>query len=244
MKTNLDKWNYWNELIVTQTKLFIESQCETMPTKIYRIYPSGKIGIGEVTEVNYAYHINGSYFHLQFFTKKPTKDDVLKLKNYYELSIPMVKERIMFKYSEPFGTGTSRASSVHFLFDNSKNKNLTTCENQAKEISLIFTSKTEEWNRFLNEHKKDKDYKYIENGYKFLGWQNGWKSVYFDAEGNATEDATKRNSFGYSSADHPEYGTCKNANHNNIEVSHNQRGSENTVSCPTCKIYWKYDCSD
>ena len=23
-----------------------------------------------------------------------------------------------------------------------------------------------------------------------------------------------------------------------------QRGSENTVSCPICKIFWKYDCSD
>ena len=244
MKTNLEKWNYWYNLIVAKTKQFIESQCETIPTKIYKIYPSGKIGIGEVTGVDYNYRLNGNNFYLQFFTKKPTKDDVLKLKKYHELNIPMTRERIMFKYSELFGNGSSRASSVHLLFDNSKNENLTTCENKAKEISLMLTSEYDKKNKFLDEHKKDKNYNYNENGYKCLGWQNGWKHVYFDAEGNVTEDPTKRKSFGYSTADHPEYGACKDAKHLHIEVQHNQRGSENTVSCPICKIYWKYDCSD
>ena len=31
-----------------------------------------------------------------------------------------------------------------------------------------------------------------EAGYKFLGWQNGWKHVYFDEDGNQTTgDASK-----------------------------------------------------
>jgi hypothetical protein len=81
-------------------------------------------------------------------------------------------------------------------------------------------------------------------GYKFLGWQNGWKHVYFDEQGNQTTDDKLKRSFGYLESDYPEYGKCKRLKHINDEVQHNQRASENTVSCDICKIYWKYDCSD
>ena len=81
-------------------------------------------------------------------------------------------------------------------------------------------------------------------GYKFLGWQNGWKHVYFDVDGNITTDDTKIKTFGYTKEDYPEYGNCKEQKHKLDEVQHNPRGSENTVSCDICKIYWKYDCSD
>lgn len=88
------------------------------------------------------------------------------------------------------------------------------------------------------------DAKLKEEGYKFLGWQNGWKSVYFDANGNVTTDDKTRKSFGYLTADYPEYGKCRDEKHKRDDVQHNPRGSENTVSCDICKIYWKYDCSD
>lgn len=80
--------------------------------------------------------------------------------------------------------------------------------------------------------------------YVFLGWQNGWKHVYFDEKGNETTDTEKRKSFGYAERDYPEYGACRRQKHVLDEVQHNQRGSENTVSCDICRIYWKYDCSD
>ncbi len=81
-------------------------------------------------------------------------------------------------------------------------------------------------------------------GYKFLGWQNGWKHVYFDVSGKVTEDRASAKSFGYTKEDYPEYGACLELKHKRDDVSHNLRGSENTVSCDICKIYWKYDCSD
>jgi len=73
-------------------------------------------------------------------------------------------------------------------------------------------------------------------GYKFLGWQNGWLYV----DGKVSPDK------------HPEYCECLNKGHNKWDhpdgpwasYQHNSRGSENTVSCNICKIYWKYDCSD
>lgn len=80
--------------------------------------------------------------------------------------------------------------------------------------------------------------------YKFLGWQNGWKHVYFDKDGNVTINDREKKTFGYLTKDHPEYGACRDAGHKIDEVSHNNRGSENTCSCDICKIYYKYDCSD
>ena len=82
-------------------------------------------------------------------------------------------------------------------------------------------------------------------GYKNLGWTNGWKSIMLDADGNVTDDyKLYRKHGGYSKDQHPEYNACRDAEHKTDECQHNQRGSENTISCDICKIYWKYDCSD
>jgi hypothetical protein len=63
-----------------------------------------------------------------------------------------------------------------------------------------------------------------ENNYKFLGWQNGW-----DYQNKLFPN---------------DYNICLIQKHKLDEIQHNSRGSENTVSCDICKIYWKYDCSD
>jgi hypothetical protein len=74
-----------------------------------------------------------------------------------------------------------------------------------------------------------------------------------DKDGNETTDTKLYVKFGgYSRIEHPEYCDCLAKGHNDWKkpeghwdnVQHNQRGSENTVSCDVCKIYWKYDCSD
>lgn len=82
-----------------------------------------------------------------------------------------------------------------------------------------------------------------DEGYIFLGWQNGWRHVYFDKEGNVTDDPEKRYSFGYLPEDQPEYCKCRELGHRTKNVQNTPSGSENTVSCDICKIYWKYDCS-
>ena len=83
--------------------------------------------------------------------------------------------------------------------------------------------------------------------YKYLGYQNGWKSVRFDEDHNQVSGlpGEKRAvTFGYLTEDYPEYGRCRDAKHKCGEKSMNRRGSENVVWCDTCKIYWKYDSSD
>ena len=58
--------------------------------------------------------------------------------------------------------------------------------------------------------------------YAFLGWMNGW-------DWNNKPDA---------------YVSCKAKGHKSIEVSHSIRGSDNTIYCDICKIWWKCDSSD
>lgn len=80
--------------------------------------------------------------------------------------------------------------------------------------------------------------------YKFLGWQNAWAT-----NPNGKDERGFPVFGGYK--DEPEYQACLSKGHNdrrNAEhwghIQHNPRGSENTVWCDACRIYWKYDCSD
>ena len=82
--------------------------------------------------------------------------------------------------------------------------------------------------------------------YKFLGCQNGWKHVYFDEDGNQTTGGPgekPKRTFGYLTADYPEYGKCRDAGHKHHEMQLTASGSDNVVWCDICKIYWEYDCS-
>ena len=97
----------------------------------------------------------------------------------------------------------------------------------------------------MKAHKDDLNRKLKEANYKFLGWQNGWKSVLLDWDGNIVDrDSGKGRMVGYTKEDHPEYRNCVDQKHKLDNCQHSPRGSENTVSCDICKIYWKYDCSD
>lgn len=84
-------------------------------------------------------------------------------------------------------------------------------------------------------------------GYKDLGWQNGWKHVYFDENDQVTPDRSKAKYAGYTEEDYPEYGKCKRLKHKHENYDNSlfqNRGTDNIVICHECKIYWHYDCSD
>jgi hypothetical protein len=95
----------------------------------------------------------------------------------------------------------------------------------------------------MKAHSNEIDKLLKESNYKFLGWMNGWKHVYFN-DNKEVVDRDKATGFGYLPKDYPEYCSCVEANHPRHEVSRGNRGYENTVSCDICKIYWKYDSSD
>jgi len=84
--------------------------------------------------------------------------------------------------------------------------------------------------------------------YKYLGYQNSWKHVYFDENNVETTDNKLKRSFGYRKDDYPEYMECINCGHNKDNtiksIQHNPRGSNVTYWCPIHKIFWKVDMSD
>jgi len=240
MKTNLEKWNYYLGLLNKKADAFMDEISPIIPSVFYKVELSGDIRTCNVLNRHYS-------FGLYFNGKKPNKKDVEKIQLACNSDIDFTANNAYFDYSYVWGVSDGKertaqtAIHVKDVFENNVVfLSLADAEVKSKEI----TAKNAEEKLFKETHKKDANYKYAENGYKFLGWQNGWKNVYFDADGNVTDDKTKRKTFGYLTADYPEYGKCKEQKHRTIEVSHNQRGSENTVSCPICKIYWKYDCSD
>lgn len=253
MKTNLEKYNHYKDIVDNKTMVFIisvlledakkldlpdigfHSVMELMPERFYTVSYNGEIKENIITGVAYS-HPMVYYFHYN----KPTKEDIEKIKNYSESEIKFEKEKIRIEYCYFWGNNSKASSSISI----EKLKESFETKEKAELFSIEMKEKFEEEKLFRETNKKDSSYNYTANGYKFLGWQNGWKNVYFDEDGNVTDDPKKRKSFGYLTSDYPEYGLCRDLKHRRIEVSHNQRGSENTVSCPLCKIYWKYDSSD
>lgn len=242
MKTNIDKWNYFWGLIDERTNKFIESEIKdkTIPEVYYTIYPSGTISERKLGKISYSHYKHGmSNF---FIGKTPTNEHIKKVKLYSESNIPFTTDNLYFEYQE-INSKFNAKSSVNYN-DIINEVNIFFDLDKAKEKSNEIIEKVKADNEFDELHKKDASYNYSANGYKFLGWQNGWKHEYYDEDGVLCSISNKPSrSIGYTKENYPEYCNCKEQNHRKIEVRHYRNGSENTVSCPICKIYWKYDCS-
>lgn len=241
MKNNLEKWNYYLDVVTNKTNNFIESQLKGkyIPSSYFVVFSTGKIVERFITETNYShYKHNGK---LYYSGKKPSKIDVESIKEYSEKDIPFNQDFIYFSYYEYYGNDNSKiTSSVRLIDIINKNNLYYTIEEAEKQANKI-----KEDLSFIENNKKDPSYNYNANGYKFLGWQNGWKLQEYDEDGNLCSISGKPNKQSrYDKELYPEYYNCINSKHLLIHVSHNSRGSENTVSCPICKIYWKYDSSD
>lgn len=237
---NIDIWNYYLNLINERDRQFVvESSGKPIPEKIYQVGRSGILTECFVTGVCWSKHRG----QLWYTTKTPSNGDCERIKAWYDANPPIELKDVSLEYYSYWGEGY-KSSSAHMFYDSTRNQGLFLDKMEAELFAEQARLHREEEKAFDELHKKDKSYNYNANGYKFLGWQNGWKHVYFDDQGNITADPAKRRSFGYTKEDYPEYGNCRELKHRTISVQHDQRGSENTVSCPECKIYWKYDSSD
>jgi hypothetical protein len=244
MKTNLEKWDYYMDILNKRADKYINSLNLDIPSVFYEVMPNGAIHECDILK---KYISLGLYYS----GKKPSNEQVKKIEFSYANLFNFNPDLIYIEFKYMWGIydgkesfSTSSVSIERFNEFIQKEKYYLSKEMaEAKSIELKKIS--EENKQFREENKKDTTYNYSENGYKFLGWQNGWKQVYFDEDHNLCSETGKpHKTFGYLESDYPEFGKCQNAKHRTIEVSHNNRGSENTVSCPVCKIYWKYDCSD
>ncbi len=99
--TNIEKWNYWKGIIDAREKLFVEAEVAEIPIALYSVYPNGTIGEKIVTQVTYN---NQQYFG---FNKRPTKNDVDKVKQFAENNRLLLKENIRYHYEEKHNYGKS-----------------------------------------------------------------------------------------------------------------------------------------
>lgn len=76
-------------------------------------------------------------------------------------------------------------------------------------------------------------------GYKDLGWQNGWTAIMEEKDG--------RRLFSGKFEGQPEFNACKEKGHDKRRVDNSMfqnRGTDNIVICDECKHFSHYDCSD
>jgi len=84
----------------------------------------------------------------------------------------------------------------------------------------------------------------LKQGYKDLGWQNGWEQTFYDENYNEIPRGERVVSVGYSPALHPEYHHCvliaKHKRHHQVKPSN----QTHLVACHDCKIFWQFDAGD
>lgn len=232
-----EQWDDLQTIVERRAKSIMDAAYPSFPGEFYRVYQTGKMEVCLVKKATYVFP-----FSTYPSGKKPTAKDVTRLGE--DLSKPPVIDplKMYFDYTTTGSGAHSSSVKARDLFE--ETNGLFISKEKAESESIRLFEKWKSDRDFDELHKKDVGYDYNKNGYKFLGWQNSWNHVYFDADGNVTTDPAKKKSFGYLTCDYPEYGKCREEKHRLVEVHHNQRGSENTVSCPVCKIYYKYDSSD
>lgn len=235
--TNKDKWDAKMTIINDKIDSYIKGLSLNIPDKFYLINRIGKI------DECFTNRIYCSISGLYFYGKNPTKLDVESITNISN-NLKLDDKEIYVEYKYQWGNNHWSSTTIKIdEFENSDKVFLTLEE--AKPIAEKIENKIKERREFLETHKKDKDYNYSANGYKFLGWQNCWRSIPVDSNlVPCSESGNPTYCYSYPREERPEYFSCLDQKHILIEVSHNQRGSEHSVSCPKCKVYWKYDSSD
>jgi hypothetical protein len=217
LRTNLDKWNYWLGLINSRTKEFIGKEFPEVPKQIYRPRASGYTkALVESIDYRHTYFNEVGreiYVQLYFRGNKPDKGDVKNLKDYYELNLELNKESIIIRYAEELDNGFILRGGAAIY---SEKTGFVLDESEAISLSEVMRLDSEEQNR-LNE-LYGKSFKPEENGFKNLGWQNGW-----------VESPS-------------EFQRCIKTTHKRVIT--NLGRCYNQTLCPTCKIYWSVDSSD
>lgn len=213
MRTNVEKYNHWQNLLKIRVDGFLAD--------VIKEYFGGDLPT--VYQVKWrggikTLEVTGySYNHRKlaaFPRKKPTRVDVLGIKTYYEENEAYRLYDVMIEVINREENYTTKIGLMTIL----KDKFFFTIKEDAEVLSEKLLTKAKLEDAFLEANKQYKDFDYLANGYNFLGWQ---------------ESAHKMQ----------DYKNCRAKEHTLIELSLYKNGMEHIVSCPLCKIYWKYDSS-
>ena len=153
-----------------------------------------------------------------FLGRSPNNKDISRIKMLSNSDIVFSVQNIVISYYEIINEykSISRIKYVEYIED----KDIFIEYEEAKVVSDSRKAKCEKTKAFIEANIKPSNYDYDANGYTFLGWENTWIE-----EPQLLKE-------------------CRAKNHEYVETKIGRKGMDNTVSCPVCKIYWKYDCSD
>lgn len=103
MKTNLDKWNYYYDFVKNKEKKFVDKiikeEFDECPKFLYT-YNLLDFEVKELKIKDIYYRDNSR--KLYFFTKKPTREDIKRLKEYIEKDEDLNKKNILIEFEEKF----------------------------------------------------------------------------------------------------------------------------------------------
>lgn len=141
MRTNLEKWNYYMGLINAKEQEFINSNIKDIPTCIYEVYQSGKLRTLNVTGVHYRNELYGG--------NKPSREDVAKIKSYFENMPDMTIEKVSINW-ECTDQGYKSSGAVRYL--EMKEKYFTSKDDADKKASELTEIKRKEEELLNNGH--------------------------------------------------------------------------------------------
>lgn len=103
MKTNLEKYNYYLNIVKERQSKFVDENAFDIPEFLYGVHPNGEIST-KITEKPY-------YYDPKSFPKeKPTKIDVANIKEYAESKEELLLNEIRIPYHEITTYGKSSSA--------------------------------------------------------------------------------------------------------------------------------------
>lgn len=215
LSTNQKKWDFLQAELDRLLSEFVKSIIPELPKNIYKVEPSGWLCEGSDIKPYYLYP-----FNIFLRGKSPTKKGIEELSDNISKGIEFSVDKLAFEYAYGWGTESKAITGISYKNFSEMKPPFFLSKEMAEQYSVGIKEQNRKDKEFDEMHKKDASYDYSANGYKFLGWQNGWRE------------------------DPPEHVSCRALHHRTVNVSHNNRGSEHSVSCPICMIMSKYDSSD
>ncbi len=134
MRTNLDKWNYYQSIIDTREQDYVKQQVTEIPKSFFYVNPSGSIGEKIISHVKY---FNGKNLS---FNKVPTKINVEIIKSFSENNEPLSLDKIYLHYYENNSFGKS-SGAIKFT---DINKHLSKEEAEKKSLEIKEKNNQEE----------------------------------------------------------------------------------------------------
>ena len=130
MKTNLEKWNHYKEILKRKEQAYLEKELGDYPQNIvWGVHPNGSM-FQVTTDTCYRHAVR-----VYFFTKKPTRKDVERIENYALSDIQFSKDKIRIVCKEISGTYTTTGNRTIEEFERIYYKDKIEAEKKAFETT-------------------------------------------------------------------------------------------------------------